>query len=204
MKGPFEVTLIIEEHPCKVMSLLSSLGIKAYVENVKLREERTDHVVLFEKEIGRDEVMKLKYAGDATKVLRLTSNKVWIRTNGCSVCRILYTSDIIVEKVKVVKEKTLLYTLLIPNNNSLKGFLSALAKEGVKVTVLNISEIPDEKLTERQMEILKLAYKLGYFNDDRGITLTELAEKLGVKPPTLEEIMRRALRKVVKYYLDKH
>ncbi|MEM3353801.1 MAG: helix-turn-helix domain-containing protein, partial [Saccharolobus sp.] len=32
----------------------------------------------------------------------------------------------------------------------------------------------------------------------------QLADKLGISTPTLEEILRRALRKVVKYYLDKH
>lgn len=77
-------------------------------------------------------------------------------------------------------------------------------KSGVKVTVLNISEVTDAVLTDRQIEILKLAYKLGYFDDDRKITLTQLAEKLGVSTPTLDEVLRKALRKVVKYYLDKH
>ncbi len=52
-------------------------------------------------------------------------------------------------------------------------------------------------------EVLKLAYKMGYFDPDRKITLTELAERIGVKAPTLEEILRRALRKAVKYYLDR-
>ncbi len=54
-----------------------------------------------------------------------------------------------------------------------------------------------------QREVLKLAYKMGYFDPDRKITLTELAERIGVKAPTLEEILRRALRKAVKYYLDR-
>jgi predicted DNA binding protein len=44
---------------------------------------------------------------------------------------------------------------------------------------------------------------MGYFDPDRKITLTELAERIGVKAPTLEEILRRALRKAVKYYLDR-
>ena len=59
-------------------------------------------------------------------------------------------------------------------------------------------------MTDRQIEILKLAYKLGYFDDDRRITLTQLAEKLGISTPTLDEVLRKALRKVVKYYLDRH
>lgn len=201
-RSPFEVTLLIEDHPCEVMKIISLAGLKASVENVKLGEQTTDHIVSFEKEIGKNEVLKLK--SNSVKVLKLSETKVWVRTNGCAVCRILYTSDVVVEKIKVLKERTLLYTLLVPNSSSFKEFLTKLSKEGVKVTVLNVSEISSAELTKRQMEILQLAYKLGYFNDERGITLSQLADKLGVSAPTLEEILRRALRKVVKYYLDKH
>ncbi|BFH73761.1 helix-turn-helix domain-containing protein [Sulfurisphaera javensis] len=201
MKGPFEVSLLIENHPCEIMKLISLFNIKANVENVKLRESVTDHIVNLEGKMDEEEFFKLK--NSSLKVLRLSDNKLWIRTNGCSVCKLLYSSDVIVEKVKVVREKTLLYTLLVPNNSSLKDFLNRLANEGVKVTVLNINEINEDQLTERQMEILQLAYKLGYFDDDRKITLSELAEKLGISVPTLDEILRRALKKVVKYYINK-
>ncbi|MEM0173045.1 MAG: helix-turn-helix domain-containing protein [Sulfolobaceae archaeon] len=201
-KTPFEVTILLENHPCEVMKIISSTGLKANVENVKLGDQITDHIVVFEKDVEKSDILKLK--SNSVKVLRLSNNKVWVRTNGCAVCKLLYVSDVVVEKIKVIKERTLLYTLLVPNSSSLKQFLSNLIQNDVRATVINISEIPDTELTKRQMEILKLAYKLGYFNDDRRITLSQLAEKLGVSPATLEEIMRRALRKVVKYYLDKH
>ncbi|QIW24462.1 RNA polymerase subunit sigma-70 [Sulfolobus sp. S-194] len=200
-KSPFEVTILIEDHPCEVMKLISTMGLKASVENVKLGDNVTDHIVLFDNKVKNEDVLKLK-SGNG-KVLRLSESRIWVRTNGCSVCKVLYTSDVVVEKIKVVKERTLLYTLLIPNTSSLKEFLSRLTSQGVKVTVISTNEIPGNELTERQMEILKLAYRLGYFDDDRGITLTELANRLNVSAPTLEEILRRALRKVVKYYLDK-
>jgi len=201
-RSPFEVTLLIEDHPCEVMKIISLAGLKASVENVKLGEQTTDHIVSFEKKIEKSEVLKLK--SNSVKVLKLSETKVWVRTSGCAVCRILYTSDVVVEKIKVLKERTLLYTLLVPDSSSFKEFLTKLSKEGVKVTVLNVSEISSAELTKRQMEILQLAYKLGYFNDERGITLSQLADKLGISTPTLEEILRRALRKVVKYYLDKY
>ncbi|BCU69841.1 helix-turn-helix domain-containing protein [Stygiolobus caldivivus] len=200
-KLPFRVTMLIEDHPCEVMKLITVMGLKASVENVKLRESVTDHVLLFESKVKNEDAFKLKSSN--VKVLRLTDSKIWVRTNGCAVCRVLYTSDVVIEKIKVVKEKTLLYTLLVPNTQSLKDFLSKLTNQGIKVTVINTDEISSNELTERQMEILKLAYKLGYFDDERGITLTELANKLNISPPTLEEILRKALRKVVKYYLDK-
>lgn len=183
------------------MKMISLLNLKATVENVKLRDSFTDHIVDLENKISEEELFKLKKS--SLKVLRLNENKLWIRTNGCPVCKLLYSSDVIVEKAKVVGEKTLLYTLLVPNNNSLKDFLNKMANEGVRVTVLNVNEIDNEQLTERQMEILQLAYKLGYFDEDRKITLSELADKLGISVPTLDEILRRALKKVVKYYINR-
>lgn len=201
-RSPFEVTVLIGNHPCKVMKVISSTRMKAYIENVKLKEQTTDHIVLFDVEVTRDDIQKLRE--NAVKVLKLSRNRVWVRTNGCPVCRTLYASDVVIEKIKIVKEGVILYTLLVPNTSSLRELLSNLIQSGVKVTVLNISEVSDAVLTERQIEILKLAYKLGYFDSGRKITLTQLAEKLGVSAPTLDEILRKALRKAVKYYLDKH
>ncbi|AAK42055.1 RNA polymerase subunit sigma-70 [Saccharolobus solfataricus] len=201
LKSPFEATILIEEHPCEVMKIISSTGLKGVVDNVKLGDNTTDHIVLFEKEVQKDDLIKLK--SHSTKVLRLNDNKIWVRTYGCAVCKILYTSNVVVEKIKVVRERTLLYTLLIPNTMALKEFLASLISQDIEFTVLSTSEISSNELTDRQMEILKLAYKMGYFDDDRRVTLTELAKQLGISTPTLEEILRRALRKVVKFYLDK-
>lgn len=201
-RAPFEVTLLIENHPCEAMKVISLTGMKAYIEGVKLGERATDHVVSFESEVTADEVRKLRE--NAVKVLKLSNNRVWVRTNRCSVCKTLYSSDVVVEKIKMVKEGAVLYTLLVPGASSLRELLSNLTQGEVKVTVLSVYEMSDAVLTERQIEVLKLAYKLGYFDNDRKITLTQLAEELGISASTLEEILRKALRKTVKYYLDKH
>lgn len=200
-KVPIEASILLENHPCEVMKLISTLNLKAHVENVKLGDNVTDHIINFENEIEKSQYQKIKLV--AVKTIRLNENKLWVRTNGCNVCKILYSFDVIVEKAKVVGDRSVLYTLLAPNLDSLREFLKKVSEIGVKATVINTSEILEEQLTERQMEILKLAYKLGYFDEDRKISLSELAEKLGIAPATLEEILRRGLKKVVKYYLEK-
>ncbi len=200
MKQPIEATILIENHPCEVMTTFQKLGINASVENIKLRDDVTDHVAEIKSSNGKI-IEELKKA--SLKVLRISEDKVWIRTNGCSVCKLLYHNDVIVEKVKVIGNKSIMYSLMLPNMHSLKIFLEELNNIGVKATVINITEIDSEELTERQMEILKLAYKLGYFDVDRRISLRDLAEKLGISPPTLEETLRRALKKAVKYYLNR-
>jgi predicted DNA binding protein len=197
MNKPIEVTLLVENHPCEVMATFQKLNINAKIDNVKLREDVTDHVA----ELGTDNEKAIEELKKASlKILRISKEKIWIRTNGCAVCKLLYHNDVIVEKVKVVGNKSIVYTLMLPYL-SMKKFLQDLNNIGVKTTVINVSEIDSEELTERQMEILKLAYKLGYFDVDRKISLKDLAEKLGISIPTLEEILRRALKKAIRYYI---
>lgn len=53
-------------------------------------------------------------------------------------------------------------------------------------------------LTARQQEILDAAYREGYFEVPRRITLARLAERLGVAKSTLSESLRRAQRRVAR------
>lgn len=200
-RGPIEATIVVENHPCEVMRLISNLKLKAFVENVKLGDSFTDHIIVFERKMEDQTVNEIRKK--SVKSLRISDFKVWVRTNGCEVCKLLYSSEIVVEKTKVVGPKAILYTLLAINKATLNNFIEKINESGSKVTILNLTEVTDAELTERQKEILRLAYKLGYFDEDRKITLSELAEKLGISSPSLDEILRRALRKAVKYYLDK-
>ncbi|WP_061980399.1 helix-turn-helix domain-containing protein [Sulfolobus acidocaldarius] len=196
---PIEVTLLVDKHPCEVLDIFRKYEIKAQITNVKLRDQVTDHIAFLK--INDDILKELKRR--SLKTLRINENTIWIRTNGCGVCKLLYHSDLIVEKVKVLSKATVMYKLLLPNLSALKQFLEELNSIRVEATVANVSEIDESELTDRQLEILRLAYKSGYFDVDRKISMKELANKLGIKASTLEEILRRALKKAVKYYLDR-
>ncbi|AAY81469.1 helix-turn-helix domain-containing protein [Sulfolobus acidocaldarius] len=198
-KRPIEVTLLVDKHPCEVLDIFRKYEIKAQITNVKLRDQVTDHIAFLK--INDDILKELKRR--SLKTLRINENTIWIRTNGCGVCKLLYHSDLIVEKVKVLSKATVMYKLLLPNLSALKQFLEELNSIRVEATVANVSEIDESELTDRQLEILRLAYKSGYFDVDRKISMKELANKLGIKASTLEEILRRALKKAVKYYLDR-
>lgn len=53
-------------------------------------------------------------------------------------------------------------------------------------------------LTPRQQEVLDAAYREGYFDVPRRVTLAQLAERLGVAKSTLSETLRRAQRRMAR------
>lgn len=52
------------------------------------------------------------------------------------------------------------------------------------------------KLTDRQLEVLRTAYREGYFERPRGANATELAEQLGISQSTFTEHLVAAQRKL--------
>ena len=53
------------------------------------------------------------------------------------------------------------------------------------------------KLTDRQLEVLRTAYREGYFQRPRGANATELAEDLGISQSTFTEHLVAAQRKLL-------
>ncbi len=58
-------------------------------------------------------------------------------------------------------------------------------------------------LTQREIEVLKLALDYGYFNNPKKVKLRELAGILNVSEATLSILIRKALKKVVEQAFSK-
>ncbi|WP_255191311.1 bacterio-opsin activator domain-containing protein [Natronobeatus ordinarius] len=59
-----------------------------------------------------------------------------------------------------------------------------------------------DRLTDRQLTALRLAYYGGYFDWPRGSTGEEIAESMGVSPPTMHQHLRNAQREVLTEFFD--
>jgi predicted DNA binding protein len=57
-------------------------------------------------------------------------------------------------------------------------------------------------LTKRQCEVLSHAERRGYYKQDSGITLRELADELGMARSTLGEHLQRAEQEIMKMVVD--
>jgi predicted DNA binding protein len=95
------------------------------------------------------------------------------------------------------------WKLLLNDAEALKTVGNSLAQRGISMTVKDVSHaFHDELLTDRQKEIMGIAYKDGYFEFPRKNDLTEIAAELSIRPSTLSEILRRAEAKIVKHYVE--
>jgi len=95
------------------------------------------------------------------------------------------------------------WKLLLNDAEALKSVGNSLAQRGVSMTVKDVSHaFHDDLLTDRQKEIMSIAYRGGYFEFPRKNDLTQIAAELKIRPSTLSEILRRAEAKIVKHYIE--
>ena len=69
-------------------------------------------------------------------------------------------------------------------------------------TTAAVEKVLDEELTERQRASLKAAYEAGYFASPRNTTASEIAESMGVTPPTFSYHLRAAQKKLLDACFD--
>jgi predicted DNA binding protein len=70
---------------------------------------------------------------------------------------------------------------------------------GVNIFVENVKPLMSNKtLTKKQRELLEIAYRKGFFDVPRRVTLGQLAEELGVSRSTLMESLRRAEARIMR------
>jgi predicted DNA binding protein len=94
------------------------------------------------------------------------------------------------------------YRLLVPGLGALRDIMKTLASAGLQPVVLKRAEhIEAGELTPRQLEVLLFAYKKGYLDTPRKISLSEMASMMGIRATSLRDIIRRAIKKIIRKYL---
>lgn len=89
-----------------------------------------------------------------------------------------------------------------PNRDALRQFRDACHEYGVAFQLKSLYE-PKSKnddlsgLTPKQRETLEIAYKHGYFDIPRQMTLDDLSEQLGISKPSVSKRLRRAQQYVI-------
>lgn len=124
---------------------------------------------------------------------------LWFDTDGCHVCKTILETNCFLVSGKKLEGNTILYSFVAPTPAALKKVLVKLEDSGLKSNIIEAGKYqPKTKLlTEKQDRVLWLALKMGFFNYPRRVHTSELAQRLGIKPSTLSEILRRGTRRLL-------
>lgn len=138
------------------------------------------------------------------EVLNQIGNNVLLKVDvlGCPLYPILeYESEnYFKEEYRVNGDITL--TLYIKKAKKLKYLIERIKKEVKDATIKDIKIYRRRYgITPRQEAAIRIAYDLGYFDIPRKINLKKLSKILGMSPSTLNELLRRAEKKIIDHYL---
>jgi predicted DNA binding protein len=119
----------------------------------------------------------------------------------CPACEVLITSrSFLVFPVEIYKGW--MKWLLITDNETLGGVIDGLGELGIENRVDRLTSLGEKGvLTDRQEEVIRKAFSLGYFDFPRGKDSIEVAKEVGVSISTLSEILRAAERRIFSEYL---
>jgi predicted DNA binding protein len=197
---PIEAVIQLERDDCRVTQEVSKLKNVKSITRLKIESEETLHVIEKD-EFTPEDMHTLNKLSD--KVTKNGTSKVWIFGKSCSACKAMAMSDAVLVSSKSVDSKRVMFRVILENRVSLKKLIKYLEEKDLNPTVL---EGPDElrnEVSDREFNILKVCYDLGYFENDRGASLTDIAKILGISTSSLSETLRRAMKKTVKDFLSR-
>jgi hypothetical protein len=127
---------------------------------------------------------------------------LWFESEGCEVCSKILSRDAFLVSGKSLDKDKITYSFLVPTLEAYAGIISALESAGFMVNVLRMGGFEPKAgvLTEKQERIFWLALKGGFFDYPRKIDTIEFADKLGIRPSTLSEIIRRGTRRLLEHH----
>jgi hypothetical protein len=121
----------------------------------------------------------------------------------CHACTALANSDCFLTDALATETGHLEWRIMAPERSSVEGLVRELKKRGLDVDLAAIkTPRGTDALTNRQDQVLSLAYQLGYFEFPKKINLSRLAAKLGVAKSTLSEILRTGEEKILHTYFQ--
>jgi len=78
-----------------------------------------------------------------------------------------------------------------------------LKPDRISATTISQTDFRDNNiLSEKQMNVLRIAYSEGWYNTPRNVSLGELANKIGLGRSTVSEHLIKSEAKIIQYFLE--
>jgi predicted DNA binding protein len=138
---------------------------------------------------------QILFEGENLVILNVKEVDPWI-LNTLVKTELLVSYPVLVKKGKIRMEA-------ITNRSKVDKFLTQLKKKDIGAKIERIGYYyKSTLLTQRQNEIVNLAYEKGFFNIPRNISLSLFAKDLKISKSALSETLRRIFKKLANNYLN--
>ncbi|WP_228546114.1 helix-turn-helix domain-containing protein [Halegenticoccus tardaugens] len=134
---------------------------------------------------------------------RASTSLVQVETESPPLLLPLWQAGVPVEMPFSVRDGTAIWELTT-SSDRLSDLGEHLDEAGIECELQSVVEIgsseADRLLTPRQRQVLTVAIEAGYYTVPREVTLTEVAEELGVSKSTCSEILHRCESNIVTWF----
>lgn len=125
-----------------------------------------------------------------------------VATEKCYACKLLTGSDCFLTSAVTLPGGWTKWTLVSPVEAAASKLIDDMRTAGFDVDVVSKTVLEkDYVLTDRQMDVIEIAFKDGYYDQPRRTSIRRLSEKLGVSASTVSEILKRGEKKIVRRFL---
>ena len=204
-RKPYHVVIEVENRQCQLLRKFATFGIR-HLRVTDIRSSSTGLVKhLIELDRGQVKRIPKDFKIVAPRGKAESKPAIWFESKGCEVCNFILSRDAFLISGKSIEEHMIKYSFIVPTFEAYKSIIYDLENSGHKVSVLKMGSFEPKTgiLTEKQERIFWLALKGGFFDYPRKIGTQELAAKLGIRPSTLSEILRRGTRRLLEHYFEK-
>jgi HTH-type transcriptional regulator, dimethyl sulfoxide reductase transcription regulator len=126
-----------------------------------------------------------------------------LRNPHCTLCDSFSFTKCVLSSGRSEESGSIIWNVITPDPDSFRAFIKDVRSKGAMIELQKIRRHqPKTELTNEQDRILRDAYRLGYFEVPRRITLDDLAKMNKVSKSTINLIIRRAQRKVINSYCN--
>ncbi len=192
-----ELTVEVERSDCLVTNLVYSKLAGADVGRLVIGSETSLH------KVDSDKLQEFitEFRRISRSVRQISKETAWVETESCSACKYFASINMPIIGSRSAGKEKVIFRLMAQSKKTADRLVREMTDMGLKPRVIDVTTSESMEVTDREKEVILYAFNHGYFEQDRGASLTELAEGLEVSPSSLSDVMRRALRKIVMEYL---
>lgn len=127
-----------------------------------------------------------------------------IMANDCVTCNAIRGLDCFLVFAQYLDNGQIEWEMILDNEETLGKVISRMENEGCIVTIKSKTQIHRRNiLTDRQEEVIRTAFDMGYFDYPKKVGLKELSYELNIASSTINEILHRGERKIIRDHLFK-